>query len=688
MSGGFSALGIAISGMNASQRALEVTGHNISNLNTTGYVRQQAMMGDSRYATDATGRIQIGTGVDVAQIRQIRQSFLDNIYRAENNGLQYWETRSKALGDLETIMGDPLNETLQGSLNAFWDSWHELSKDPSSLAVRAMVRQSGERLVETINHIGEQVSKLQNDLNTEIIIKIDEFNSITSKIAKLNTAITSMEIGGNLANDYYDQRNMLLDQLSGLANIEVRELVDGQVDVTVGGYFVVNRSDCYKLIAQERNAGDIYVVPKLEEYNVELKMGKGIISGLIEARGDVSGKKGSYYNGTPNLDTEINIIVDVSDTSGSNLFKLKENIERYTKVLSDQGLNHNIRLITYDGTGVLSNVNFGKDLTGFSSAVKSLAPTTNVGNDFADVITELDTILPFGDDANRHAVLFTGESLDGDGTPASVATVASYLSKLTANNIKLSVVTDPALNSASPDVGEPGWEVLTRGTGGNLYNINSVDFEGVITQLNEDINDDVNKGFSKVNEDTNIISSIKKKLNAMINIMAREVNKLHLSGKTLTGLNGVNFFEPISTDLPMEMGNIRVSLAINDLNNIVASTGQTNGDNTIVKKITELRLTSFIEDTEKPMTVDEYYQAIIMNVGNIGRTASGIAESQRKLVEAADNDRNSIMGVSLDEEMTHMMKFKYSYNAATKSISVVNEMLDTVINRMGHVGRS
>ena len=125
-----------------------------------------------------------------------------------------------------------------------------------------------------------------------------------------------------------------------------------------------------------------------------------------------------------------------------------------------------------------------------------------------------------------------------------------------------------------------------------------------------------------------------------------------------------------------------------DLNNIVASTGQTNGDNTIVKKITELRLTSFIEDTEKPMTVDEYYQAIIMNVGNIGRTASGIAESQRKLVEAADNDRNSIMGVSLDEEMTHMMKFKYSYNAATKSISVVNEMLDTVINRMGHVGRS
>ena len=56
--------------------------------------------------------------------------------------------------------------------------------------------------------------------------------------------------------------------------------------------------------------------------------------------------------------------------------------------------------------------------------------------------------------------------------------------------------------TASPDVGEPGWEVLTRGTGGNLYNINSVDFEGVITQLNEDINDDVNKGFSKVNEDS------------------------------------------------------------------------------------------------------------------------------------------------------------------------------------------
>ena len=78
---------------------------------------------------------------------------------------------------------------LQSSLNEFWNSWNELSKAPDSLTIRALVKQRGESLVYHLNHMGSQINKLQDDINTEIIKRIDEVNSITTKIAKLNDLV-------------------------------------------------------------------------------------------------------------------------------------------------------------------------------------------------------------------------------------------------------------------------------------------------------------------------------------------------------------------------------------------------------------------------------------------------------------------------------------------------------------------
>ena len=138
---------------------------------------------DSFYYKD--GGFDIGLGADVQKIRQIRHIFLDNIYRTENESLGYWETREKTFNDIQAILGEPMNKGLQSVMNDFWNSWQELSKNPESLTTRALTRQRGETLVQYINHLGNQLDKLQMDLDSEIKVKVKRLTSITMNIAEL-----------------------------------------------------------------------------------------------------------------------------------------------------------------------------------------------------------------------------------------------------------------------------------------------------------------------------------------------------------------------------------------------------------------------------------------------------------------------------------------------------------------------
>ncbi|NLY18216.1 MAG: flagellar hook-associated protein FlgK [Clostridiaceae bacterium] len=678
----FIGLNTAVSGMLSNQKSLEVTGHNVSNLSTKGYTRQQAVLETAQTRFVANSWVEMGASVQ--EIRQIRNIFLDNIYRREVNALGYWETRANAVKDLEAILGEPILEGLQSTLNRFWDAWQELAKSPDSLTVRALVRQRGESLVYHLNHMGSQINKLQDDINTEIMKRIEEVNSITKEIARLNVIIASVEIAGNKANDYYDTRNNLVDQLSRLVHAEVREHPDGQMDIIVGGYYLVSKAIQTNIYAGQNAAMSHFVVPKVEGLDVEINVGEGAIKGLMEARGKVSGAKGSIDNGTPNTTADVTFAVDLSNTDPAYLDNLKANAQNYIDELKKNGLNYNLRLISYDGSGILSNDNFKTDDISFLNALNSLTTTSTGNADFGQLVEELAGTGPFQESANRYVFVFSQESINGDGTVAATDDINGYIATLKSNNIKVSVVTDES-NFTEGDPLERGWDVITGSTGGLLYDIATPaeDFASLMTEAATDTAGDVNKVIATVDESLDIISNVRKMLNAVVNIVAREINKLQYSGKTLTGLDGGAFFEPIEPSLPMEMGNIRIATAMKDLNNIVASQTDANGDNVIALKVAHLRNENLMKGYVQVLSVDDYYQNIILRVGNMGHDAEQIAKNQQTLVYAADNDRQSVMGVSLDEEMSNMIKFKYAYNAATKTISVINEMLDTLIHRTG-----
>ena len=183
MSISFFGFDTAVSGLTANQRALEVTGHNVANLGTPGYSRQNTILASAYPRTYGNWRVEMG--VDIQQIRQIRHTFNDNIYRAQSNNLGYWEARSKAVKDIESILGEPMMQGFQAALNNFWDAFQELSKAPESLTVRALVRQRADSLVKHLNQVGSKINKLQSDLNEEIRVRINEVNDITEQIAEL-----------------------------------------------------------------------------------------------------------------------------------------------------------------------------------------------------------------------------------------------------------------------------------------------------------------------------------------------------------------------------------------------------------------------------------------------------------------------------------------------------------------------
>lgn len=638
----FASYEIARSGLLVNERGLYVTGHNISNVNTAGYVRQQAMIKNGPYQSLQTrgGMVQFGLGADIQEIRQIRHTFLDNIYRQENTTLGYWESRRKTFQDVEAIMAEPMESGLQNVLNQFWDSWQELSKEPDSLTVRALVRQRSEALTQQINHMGAQLDRLQNDLNTEISVRINEVNEITRNIAKLNVTILKQEISGDSANDYRDQRNSLIDRLTKLVKVDVNEMQDGQIDITLGGYFVVQKGTSTDLYAAERNVGENFLVAKLSGTITEVPLGSGLIKGLMESRGEVSGAVGSFENGTPNTMTDVVFYVDTSTMTAA---EATDRVNAYRDELLKRGLDCNV---------TLQAVASADDMTA------AIAATTLRAN------------------ANKYAVLIS------NNTPADMVALQAAL---TARGMDASVVTD------TPAV----WGTMANALDGTTYSLtdfSNADINTYTTLANTiaaDTNHDVSTNFSLIPDSLNIVSNMKQRLNALVNVMLREINYIHRSGRTMKDppTLGGDFFVAINGGRPLEMGNIRLNANLSDLANIATSKSGSNGDNSNALEIANLRNKSLIDDNTGTVSLDDYYQDIILGMGNNGSDAVRITESQNKLVESSDAYRSSITGVSMDEEMSNMMKFKFAYDASSRVLNIIDSMMETIVNRLGLVGR-
>ena len=222
----FTGLSIAQSGLFASQRSLDIIGHNISNANTKGYTRQRLDQAAANPMSLPGGKGQMGLGTEMLKISQVRDELLDIQYRAQNTELGFWEERYNSLSRVETVFNEPNDNGIRKVMDKFYTSLHDLSKDPSNPTARAVALQNGVSLAQTFNDMNTQFEKMVMDLDTEVEATVREINTYAEQIAMLNDEIYRVELSGNKANDLRDKRNLLVDDLSKLIDIQVVEVQD------------------------------------------------------------------------------------------------------------------------------------------------------------------------------------------------------------------------------------------------------------------------------------------------------------------------------------------------------------------------------------------------------------------------------------------------------------------------------
>lgn len=238
-----SSLSRSMSGLLSSQKGLEVTGHNISNVNTKGYTRQQLLHQDSSYldiGVNGGFPFQVGTGVSDTEVRQIRNSFLDQQFRTQNSVLSYYKTQTTVMNEIETILDEPFGEALSGLLDNFWGQTQKLSSNPENIEERMAFIQSACSLMERAKQIQDSYIDYQFNLNEQVETSIANINELTDNILEMNKKVSDAEKNGQKANDYRDIRNNFIDELSGYMQIDVYEEADGSVVIHAEGNVLVS----------------------------------------------------------------------------------------------------------------------------------------------------------------------------------------------------------------------------------------------------------------------------------------------------------------------------------------------------------------------------------------------------------------------------------------------------------------
>jgi flagellar hook-associated protein 1 FlgK len=239
----YTGLQTALRGLEANQAGIDTTGHNIANANTVGYTRQSADFTESpaltipAFSNVTGGGVQLGQGVDVTTISRIRDQFLDIQYRAQNSNSSGAQTQASVLGDVQTAVDEPSSNGISAAMSQFWSAWSALGNSPTSPAAQQAVVSAGQSLAQTFNAVDNQMSTVQTQAAsqfTTLTASGGQVDQYASQIAALNTQISQATQAGQSPNDRLDQRDELLDKLSGMAQVSVTTQANGTDTVMFG----------------------------------------------------------------------------------------------------------------------------------------------------------------------------------------------------------------------------------------------------------------------------------------------------------------------------------------------------------------------------------------------------------------------------------------------------------------------
>ncbi len=579
---GMTSIYLGVSGLQSSQNALNTTAHNLSNVNTKGYVRQQAIFSDKIYhkvGASATSAMQVGQGVTSQATSRVRDILLDVAYRKENSRAGFYDSQYEVVTEIETIIGETEGEQYQKNLENIWNSINEMAKTPDSIVARSELVMYAEEFLNRSQSIYNGLIDYQNNLNEEVRNQVDKINALGDKIDMLNEQIASVEAAGiERANDFRDQRDLALDELSKLANISYEENAFDRVTVKLEGVPFVTEDSVFHM-----------------------------------ATAELDSDKGSTYLSCvwPHLS---------NSTQTRDVFFLEEKIS------------------------TADNNDFGS-LKGLLLARGDYVAT------YQDIprVDDFDTTTEEGRDEYLNAVA----KYDREVAPSSIMSMQAMLDTLV-NGVVISI----------NDALSPTIKASFTGIDGTTYDdVDVLDIE------NSSVGDD---GKLPPRE-------LFKRLHT-----ERYTEVKGDDGVTYYVYNKNNIFDKESL---YTLGNLEMNKEVaDDYSLLPFKTKEDEADMKLGERLLEAWDKPFAElnpDNLTKKTFKQYYHEAIYNIGNRGMLYRTISENQVTATREIDNKRQEIAGVSSDEELTNMIKFQSAYNASSRYINVISEMLEHIIERLG-----
>ncbi len=224
MASTFFGLSIATSGLRAYQASANTVANNISNVDTEGYSKQVTNIQANHALRSYTEYGTLSTGVSAESVTQVRSEYYDNKYWQYSGYQGEYNEKVTYMGQLESYFKD--DSTINGfsSIYAeFFNYLDTLRGSPADTSIRNQVISGAKNLCSYFNTVSNGLKKIQSDLNEQVKTTVDTINSIGQKIALLNDQINDVEINGSYANDMRDQRALLVDELSKIVGVEVKE---------------------------------------------------------------------------------------------------------------------------------------------------------------------------------------------------------------------------------------------------------------------------------------------------------------------------------------------------------------------------------------------------------------------------------------------------------------------------------
>jgi flagellar hook-associated protein 1 FlgK len=275
------------SAIQVNQAALQVTSHNIANVNTPGFTRQRLSIETT--TPFMTGAGPIGTGVRAQEIKRVYDRFLSFQVKGERERFGMLSAEKDAISRIEGVFNEVGGSGISERLADFFNSLNDLSGNAAGYAERRQALAKADMLGYAIRSKASALSDLRNSIDADIRSRIGEVNTIAAEIAGLNEKIAEQEMGGDAANDLRDRRDMLMGDLSGLIDYDSMEDASGRVSIFVGKGSVLVDGKRYNTLSGVANAAndnltDIYISSGSGTTNITSDVNGGILKGLLEVR--------------------------------------------------------------------------------------------------------------------------------------------------------------------------------------------------------------------------------------------------------------------------------------------------------------------------------------------------------------------------------------------------------------------